>query len=175
MVTIQIPDGSEINGHVIHRSHNTIILEITHPFHGVVMDISLPPFVSACNSFNGPYGDDIIRFLLTSLHKICHYADENRGILLEPYRQLCHELDELDSRKLNSGDLDERRFHKKALFFQKWFPNMYLARSSWDGILAMLHDECLRQLPAMEHIPSRHGSPAPTVYCRPEHPEQPRL
>lgn len=139
MGAVQV-DDIRVEGQVVLRSADAIVVEITSPFSGVLIDAALPPFASRCNSFDGAYGDDTVEFLLKTLYRLCRYTRDNFAGLEMPYRKLTAEIDELYTSGLPSSEADEQRFYRQTLFFCKWYRNMYVPRCSWDGLLTILRD-----------------------------------
>lgn len=136
-----IVEGQEIQGRIHLRESDAILLEITHPYSGILTGISLPKFFEQEKDLNGAYGDYCIRLMLKQLLLIGDYTYSHLHYLIPRYLKLKADIEEIYYESIAEEVYLDKVFFKKTLFFFKHFPKLHVSHASWEGILDMICKE----------------------------------
>ena len=79
--SIQV-DDTEVTGEITHRSEETIMVRITHPFSGLSNSCHIPYFSRPLNSFMTDYGERMAVNLLQYIYELGLYIKENSSTIL---------------------------------------------------------------------------------------------
>lgn len=117
-----------VEGRITYRSGGDICVEITKPYQGLSTGLHIPYFGRPFHSFDGEYGDECAKELLTELYEIALHVESNMDSLRIALREAQEgkayltdasmNLDAFLERKrelkqrLNAGEIDNRQFQK---------------------------------------------------------------
>ena len=144
MISIYI-SGEIVDGIVLSRYRDRIVIQMIHPEPGIMMDAHIPEHVAKIQNFDGPYGDDIIYMLLKDAYEIYCYTLENMTQLKAACRDFLDEFAELNSENLTLNGFESERDCKQSLFFYNWYQR-YVPRCARDSILGLLGEELNRDI-----------------------------
>lgn len=136
-----IVQGQEVHGKIHLRESDAILLEITHPYRGILTGTSLPKFFEQEKDLNGDYGDYCIRLMLKQLLAIGDYTHSHLLYLIPHYLKLKADIENIYYESIAEEVYLDKVFFKKTLFFFKHFPKLHVSHASWQGILDMICNE----------------------------------
>lgn len=136
-----IVEGQQVRGKIHLRESDAILLEITHPYSGILNGISLPKFFEQEKDLKGEYGDYCIRTMLKQLFSIGDYTHSNLHYLIPHYLKLKADIEAIYYESIAEEVYRDKVFFKKTLFFFKHFPKLHVSHASWEGILDMICNE----------------------------------